>query len=129
MNEPGQQGFTLFELLVAFVILAVFLGALLENLSQAARFESRAVATVQRSLEIRSIMDMAAVDPLAGQTSGHLTDGTFWSLKITAPDNTGADLRDLPLALMYLELTITPTDGPEVGYATLALMPTAQAAQ
>jgi general secretion pathway protein I len=81
----SRRGFTLIEALVAFAILAMSLGQLLNGVSGGARNEARADFLLRASRQGASQLDALGVDgPVPfGQTSGRYPDGLYWFLSVT----------------------------------------------
>jgi general secretion pathway protein I len=84
MNRPGQRGFTLLEVLVAFVILALSLGVILHILSLSMRTTDSASAHQQALLLAESRMaELAALNELrSGRDQGRIDDRFDWSSRV-----------------------------------------------
>jgi len=86
MKPRQSDGFTLIEVLIAFAILALVLGAVFRSFSTGLSSERRASLAVARALEARSVLeDVGAGIPLEpGQAEGELSTGDPWTLTIDA---------------------------------------------
>jgi general secretion pathway protein I len=83
-NDVGQAGFTLLEVIVAFVILAMVLGASFSSFSSG--FRSISVAGNYTDALLRAKSHLAGLDvagPLVpGNQSGQSGDGYAWRLEV-----------------------------------------------
>jgi hypothetical protein len=88
----ARRGFALIEALVAFLILALALGALLQGVGLGARNESRGDFLLRAARQGRSQLEgLGVATPLVvGETSGRYADGLLWSLAI-GPCRSAAD--------------------------------------
>ena len=77
MKPTRNSGFTLIEVLISFVILALVLGVVFRSLSTGLSHERTAELATARVLEARSILDRLGADlPLEeGQAEGELATG------------------------------------------------------
>ncbi len=88
----GESGFTLIEVLVSFVIVALAMGALLQIFSSGLRSGyiaeqySAAVLLAESKLEATGIEDRL----VEGETSGAFDNGFRWTVSVRAYDD-GAD--------------------------------------
>lgn len=79
-RAPGRaRGFTLLEVLIAFVILAVAMGMLLSMLSRGLQQVRRAQDETEASLHAQSLLDgLGVLEPLqAGQREGEFEGGRY----------------------------------------------------
>lgn len=85
------RGFTLIEVLVAFVIIAVAVGASLEAMSSGLSGARAASSTTERALLARSMMDAVGVEsPLeAGIREGTFPDGERWRVTVSPVESGG----------------------------------------
>lgn len=124
MKRRGDKGFTLVEVLVAFTILAVTLGAVYDGLSTGLAQEHAAEQATARVLEARSVLDRLGADlPLtAGRLEGRLANGEAWSVAL-APVTlaAGGGLETPPVRAWEAVLRIEATHGPALVLRTLKL--------
>ncbi|MBR9883621.1 MAG: prepilin-type N-terminal cleavage/methylation domain-containing protein [Oceanospirillales bacterium] len=85
VRPPSQSGFTLLEVLVAFVVLAMMLGVILSLNSVSLDSTSRAVlrqqALILAQSELAKVLGDAELEP--GRRSGRFDDERFeWELEI-----------------------------------------------
>jgi general secretion pathway protein I len=81
----GQGGFTLLEVMVAFVILAASLGLLLGMLSRGLHQVTAARSETEATLHAHSLLDqLGTLEPLAvGARDGEFDDGRYrWRLQV-----------------------------------------------
>ncbi|HYG90375.1 MAG TPA: prepilin-type N-terminal cleavage/methylation domain-containing protein [Azospirillum sp.] len=110
--EHGQAGFTLMEVLVAFAILAVALGALLPQLSltlkSVGRLERRERAASIAEARLDALGTEVPVRP--GEAEGTTEDGYTWRTVICCalPRNTVPNA--VPLQLYQVALTVAWTE-------------------
>ncbi len=126
---PGQaRGFTLIEVLVAFVILAVALGVLLQVFSTGLRNARVAEAYTTATLYAESMLAAVGIEePLAaGETSGEFDDRFRWRLDVQPYEISDGD--DEAAAGRAFEVVVTVSWGDEddprdVTLTTLRLAP------
>ena len=125
MSHRGQSphhpyGFTLIEVLVAFAILAIALGSLLQAFSTGLRgvavAENRAIA----ALHARSKMDEVGhtIPVAAGQQTGSFENGFRWTVDLRETPSDGATSA---LALFEVTVTVAWGDDNQVQLRTLRL--------
>ena len=119
-------GFTLVEVLVAFAIAALSLGALLSSFSTGLRSVEASGAHVAALLQARSIVDRLGSDiPYEeGETSGTTEEGYAWSLRVrrhepAAPAQTADD--EFRLVPVEVEVAVSAGGDPLVVLKTLRL--------
>ena len=126
MSRPGKaDGFTLIEVLVAFTIMALALGVLLQTFATGLRNLGTAESYTTAALQARSkLAEIGPIVPLEiGEHSGELADGFAWraSVEPYAP----AVPEDVPggprLAGFEVEVTVSWSGGREVTLTTLRL--------
>jgi general secretion pathway protein I len=107
MNLPGprrQRGFTLLEVMLAFVVLAVALGLLLGMLSRGLHQVTQSQGETEASLYAQSLLDtVGTLEPIApGLSSGDFDHGRYrWRMQVVpaadpAPPPLPADGSPLP---------------------------------
>lgn len=109
-NGPGSRsgGFTLLEVLLAFVIFALSFVSILEILAGSMRSTTRARTYSEAALLGQSLVDMVGSDiPLEeGSVSGEAPGGYHWQLSITSyqpqyADDPVLELAELSGTLLY----------------------------
>ena len=110
-----QQGFTLLEVLAAFVIFALSVAVIFEIIAHSARNTRNAEINTTVALLAQSKLDMLGVEaPLQpGQTSGEFNDRYRWLLNIQplaggATFASGPELNDVDgLELLQVDLVVS----------------------
>ena len=120
-NGP-DAGFTLVEVLVAFVIAAMTLTMAMRVLGEGAMWARRGPAAALRMEEAASIMDGLLADPALrpGERTGSFADGQPWRARITDV-TTAVVSQAAPARLLRLDLSA----GGEVGAPMLSTLATA----
>ena len=123
--KPSRIGaFTLIEVLVAFTILALALGALLPAFSSGLAAQSRAEVHASTVLQAQSkLAEVGSVIELApGTTAGIFEDGTTWQVEIVPYSDAGLK-EALPdrLAAYRVMVTVAQDDHPVTMLTTLRL--------
>ena len=120
----AQRGFTLLEVLIAFVILALVLGSLMPLFSSGFRGLARSESQVLASLQARSLLaEVGGSIPLEeGSRSGNFADGRIWSLEVERSDALAGE-RELQGAFVPFAVTVTVSEPgkPGVSLTTLRL--------
>ena len=117
-NPALQRGFTLLEILAAFVIFALVFATTLQVLSGSLRNTQRSAEYTEAALWAQTVMDSVGVEPKleVGIYEGELENGYRWDLVISeydiesepTPDGRGyANLFEVPIDLFEVELTMT----------------------
>ncbi|MEM9533702.1 MAG: type II secretion system protein [Pseudomonadota bacterium] len=106
-----QRGFTLLEVLAAFVVFALLFTTTLKIMSASARNVTRSADYSQAALWAQSRMDLVGIDPPIeeGNWEGEFDDEYRWTLDIQAYDvldELSADLAETPVDLYYVELQV-----------------------
>jgi prepilin-type N-terminal cleavage/methylation domain-containing protein len=120
------RGFTLLEVLIAFIILAVASAAIYRGLSSGMVGLGAADARTAAVLHARSKLDEVGVTiPMVpGEVSGAFEDGTAWSVTI-APFLAGAETeeaaQELPMMAYHVSVTVEAKDGVPVTLTTYRL--------
>lgn len=85
MPSRAQHGFTLLELLVAFVILSVAVGTLLHTFGQSLRNTALAEEYTLATLHAQSVLAGVGVEPplTEGRYRGDLEEGFEWWVEIS----------------------------------------------
>lgn len=121
----GQQGFSLLEVLVAFSILTLVLGALLQVFSGGMRNAALSEEYSRATILAESMLSRAGRDiPLEPGEHGDETDAGYrWSLRV-APYSEKGLLSGSDLALYRIDVTVSWQSGTkerEVGLTSLQL--------
>jgi general secretion pathway protein I len=114
-RRGARRGFTLIEALVAFVILTLSMGALMQGLGGGARNEARGDFLLRAAREGRSQLEALGVaTPLTqGETSGRYGDGLAWRLSVRQiRDAAGADGAGRTIAYLARLTVRRPGEGP-----------------
>lgn len=125
MTVPGRcRGFSLLEVLVAFTILAMLLGALFEVFSAgmgAARHGDR----YTRAVEIaRSRLAMTGAEdaPYPGASDGYSDDGFHWRTTVSEYRDDALVDEELPVTPLTVEVEVTWEEGSALRSVTLTSM-------
>lgn len=126
MSRPGKtEGFTLIEVLVAFTIMALALGVLLQTFATGLRNLGTAESYTTAALHARSkLAEIGPILPLeVGEQSGELADGFAWRASVepyapAVPEGVPGGPR---LAGFEVEVTVSWSGGREVTLTTLRL--------
>lgn len=121
-----RGGFTLLEVLIAFIILSVSLVALLKAFSSGLRGLDAAASSAAALQHARSkIEEVGTVIPLeAGEHDGEFADGTRWSVVIWPHEaGEGAAAETMALVPYEIEVTVSPGRGGKVALRSLRLTP------
>ena len=88
MRLQGQQGFTLIEVVVAFAIFTLAVGAIYESFAGAVRRSAQAGARDQALLVAQSLLSHLRTSPAPwkAQESGSLEGGWHWRTEVTPFD-------------------------------------------
>lgn len=123
---PRDRGFTLVEVLVAFVILSLALGVVFRSLSSGLSHERTARLATERVLAARSLLDRVGQDiPLElGTTEGDFAGGAHWVLTVTQADqeaNLAARRPGGTVNAYLVALHVAGTDGRSLDLQTVRL--------
>ncbi|MDX1606524.1 MAG: type II secretion system protein [Candidatus Competibacterales bacterium] len=93
LSSPGQRGFTLLELLVAFVILSLALGVLLQTFGQGLRNAALTEEYTLATLHAESVLATIGTEqPLTeGESSGEFEDGYEWQISVRRYEDPDAE--------------------------------------
>lgn len=110
------RGFSLLEIIVAFVVFALAFGLLMQVASGSLRNARHSAHFTQAALYAQSKLDEVGVgEPLEeGSDSGRFGDRYDWRLEVTRQDPPAApngNIDELPFELMRLELVVEWRDG------------------
>jgi general secretion pathway protein I len=111
VSTRQQGGFTLLEVLVAFVIFALVFATTLQILSGSLRNVKRSAEYTQAALWAQSRLDAVGIDPPleSGQYQGEFDHDYSWELEIVPyefNDDSGLILEEFPIDLFYVELRV-----------------------
>ena len=116
LNQQGisirrQGGFTLLEVMVAFVIFALVFATTLQILSGSMRNVKRSAEYTQAALWAQSRMDAVGIDPPleSGEYHGEFDDDYSWELEIFPyefDEDTDFVVEEFPIDLFYVELRV-----------------------
>ncbi len=114
-STQQQSGFTLLEILVAFVVFVLAFAVVMEVITGAARNTIKSSRQTQIALLAQSKMDEVGIlEPVAeGASHGRFADGTTWELQITpfdAPYDNDMQLAAPPVDLFRVDLTLSWRD-------------------
>ncbi|MDH5748306.1 MAG: prepilin-type N-terminal cleavage/methylation domain-containing protein [Rhodospirillales bacterium] len=116
-RSAPEAGFTLVEVLVAFVILSVFLGVLYQTFSYGLRGSDNARQYSTAVLYAESLLaDFESEKLLAeGESEGDLSDGFHWKTSVRALETNGESSVGLKTVTSYdVEVTVYWKFGTEV---------------
>lgn len=110
-NPTAQRGFTLLEIVVAFVIFGLIFATVLKILSGSLRNTQRSAEYTQAALWAQSRMDTVGIDPPLedGSYDGEFDDNYRWELDISPyefNDDSGFNPDEFPVDLFYVELRV-----------------------
>ena len=116
IGARGIRGFTLLELIVAFVVFALAFGLLMQVASGSLRNARHSAHFTHAALLAQSKLDeLGAGEPLEeGSDSGRFGDVYEWRLDVTkqeAPVAPNGNIDQLPFELVRLELVVEWRDG------------------
>jgi general secretion pathway protein I len=132
----GEQGFALLEILVAFVILALGLGAISTGVAVAMRSDGRAQASRVAFRLAQSRLEAAGITGtlVPGHREGRIAKNYKWRETITAvhmgvepPELRGIKTNQaaagVSIAPFWVEITVQAADGTVAELAALKLVP------
>ena len=109
--RAGQRGFTLLEVLAAFVVFALLFATTLQIMSASLRNVSQSEQYTQAALWAQTRMDSVGIDPLVeeGRWDGRFNDQYSWELEIVPyqlVDQLSAEVEEFPVDLYRVELAV-----------------------
>ncbi|MBY6242698.1 prepilin-type N-terminal cleavage/methylation domain-containing protein [Methylosinus sp. Sm6] len=121
--RAARGGFTLIESLVAFVILTLAMGALMQGLGGGARNEARGDFLLRAARQGRSQIEALGVaTPLAaGESSGRYADGLVWRLIVSPYRSVAATDGNGRTTAYFARLTVRRPGGAQAGRDSLTL--------
>ncbi len=110
-SRRAQGGFTLVEILAAFVVFALLFATVLQVLSGSLNNTRRAAAYSKAALWAQSKMAAVGIDPPIeeGHWEGEFDDDYGWQIDITPyqlNDDTDLNFDEFPVDLYYVELAV-----------------------
>lgn len=124
--KRAQRGFTLIELVVAFVVFAIALGALMEVNASSLRAARRSAAMTEAALLAKSKLDEfgVGVDLDEGRENGRFEGTDYrWELDVRKeepPPSPAGLVEEVPIDLYRLELTVNWREGDDERVARFA---------
>ncbi len=122
LNKLKNAGFTLVEVLVAFVILSVFLGVLYQTFSSGLRGSDNAQRYTTAVLYAESLLaEIGNVQPLEeGESEGGFSNGFRWKTSIRAfKTNNNPSIGSKKVTAFDIAVSVSWQSGAEVKYVTL----------
>lgn len=128
MMKRASGGFSLLEVLVAFVILALTLSVVMQIFSGGLRNAALADDYSRAVLLAESRLAELSVQPLEGEARGEFDEKYRWRSTIRPwVDDAGAGAQPLPVRLMEIEVRVAWGEegggSREIGLSTLQLAP------
>jgi general secretion pathway protein I len=109
-NKRGQGGFTLLEIVVAFVIFGLIFATVLKILSGSLRNTQRSAEYTQAALWAQSRLDAVGIDPPLepGSYDGEFDQDYRWELDVSPYEFNGAEINpdEFPVDLFYVDLKV-----------------------
>ena len=128
----AQRGFTLLEILAAFVIFALAFASVLQILSGSLRNTMRAADYTQAALWAQSKLDLVGIDPILeeGSDFGRFDDKYSWTLNIEPyllgeegeGGEAGTEAEDIGIDLFLVQLDVSWGEEPRRRTATFKTM-------
>lgn len=111
-RRSAQAGFSLLEVLAAFVVFTLLFATTLQIMSASLRNVTRSEQYTQAALWAQSRMDSVGVEPPieAGTWDGNFNDDYAWELSIEPyqlVDQLSAQVEEFPVDLYRVELIVT----------------------
>jgi general secretion pathway protein I len=107
----GQRGFSLIEMLAAFVVFAVGFGVMMEVTSASLRNARRAADQTEAALWAQSLLDAAGVEEKieVGADSGRFDDKYRWDMQVSEwepPADAARFEGDAPVEMYRIEVVV-----------------------
>jgi len=112
-----QRGYSLIEIVAAFVVLALGMAIAMQSVTGALRQARHAADQTEAALLAQSLLDAAGVGKRleAGEDSGRFDERFDWTLRVEPYELEGMDpmglLNPVPVELMRLELEVRWAEG------------------
>jgi general secretion pathway protein I len=108
MPRTRQRGFTLLELLVAFVILALAVGVLMRSFGQGLRNAALTEEYTLATLHVESVLATLGVEePLSeGELGGEFDDGYWWQASIRRYEDPDAPQLEADTGITPYQVTV-----------------------
>ncbi len=104
-----QRGFTLIEVLVAFAVLAMLLGAIYQTFSSGLNASARAERRAVAALHAQSVLAaLGSGEPISqGEATGELDGGYRWQTSVRLLESAGQESASKTARLDAFEVTVT----------------------
>ncbi len=115
-RSHAQSGFTLIEIIVAFLVFALAFASVLQIITKSMRNTARSTQFTQAALFAQSKLDSYAIEETLeeGSDAGDFDDNFSWSMDVSEyqppilGDDTGIDY---PIVLYQIDLTVEWQEG------------------
>lgn len=118
LSRPGRErGFTLIEVMAAFMVFALLFGVVLQILSTSIGNTRMSGDYTQAALWAQSKLDVLGLERMLepGVSQGSFNDEFAWTMEVTETeviDERGIDMQEeLPIALYHVRLTVEWAEG------------------
>ncbi|MGY3439864.1 MULTISPECIES: prepilin-type N-terminal cleavage/methylation domain-containing protein [unclassified Marinovum] len=119
-----DSGFTLVEILTAFVIFAVVVAVVYDVLSSSLQAEVRATEALDATFEVRSVLARVGreIELKEGVETGRIAGGGEWIVSMRSLDSALLRFSGKPARLFAVDVTVSRPDGAGASYATRMLV-------